>query len=350
MDAIPGAETKKGYWYRVPIGVIGAITPFNLPLSLAAHKVAPALAAGNSVVLKPATVTPLTDLKMGEILLDSGCPTNALNIITGGGAEVGGTIVRNEVPRMISFTGSRKVGNEILHTAGFKKVVLELGGNAAAIVSRSADLEKAATSMVRGGFTLAGQICISVQRILIHNAIMDEFLHILIPKVNNLKVGDPMQEDTEFGPMINEEQAQRTMDWIEDALRAGGKLLAGGHREGTLLHPTILQDVPMEAKVCREEVFAPVVTVIGFDTIEEAIELSNDSIYGLQAGIFTNDINEAMNAAYKLDVGGVVINDVPTYRSDIQPYGGMKHSGLGREGIQFAIDSMTDLRSIVFNL
>ena len=350
FDAAPGGENRFGYFVRVPIGVVVAITPFNVPLTLAAHKVAPALAAGNAVVLKPATATPLADLMLGQALLDAGLPPEAINIVTGSGSVVGDALVSDPRPRMVSFTGSREVGESLTRKAGFKKVTLELGGNAACIITESADLDAAAAAVTRGSFSLAGQICISVQRVLVHRMVWQEFTDRFLARVAALKVGDPMDESTDVGPMIEEGAASRTEEWVGEAVAAGGKVLAGGTRRGALFAPTVLVGVPYQARLCSQEVFAPVVALMPFDTFDDAIALSNASLYGLQAGIFTGNLAQAMEATRRLDVGGVMVNDVPTYRADLMPYGGVKYSGLGREGVRFALEEMTEPRVVCINL
>lgn len=350
FDAVPGAQNRLGYFTRVPVGVIVAITPFNVPLALAAHKIAPALAGGNAVILKPATLTPLADLMLGQALLEAGMPPEALNIVTGRGGALGEALVTDPRPRMVSFTGSRAVGETLTRQAGFKKVTLELGGNAACLVAESADLDAAATAITRGGFSLAGQICISVQRVLVQRPVWQAFLDRFLPRVAALRVGDPLDEETDLGPMIDVDAAARAEAWVHEAVAGGSTLLAGGTRQGTLFSPTVLSDVPPEAKLCCQEVFAPVVALQPFETLAEAVEIANASPYGLQAGIFTRDLAEAMEAARRLDVGGVMINDVPTYRADLMPYGGMKDSGLGREGVRFALEEMTETKVVCFNL
>lgn len=350
FDAIPGAENRFGYFTREPIGVIVAITPFNLPLSLASHKIAPALAGGNAVVLKPATHTPLADLMLGELLLEAGVPADAVNIVTGRGQEVGDALVRDPRPRMVSFTGSREVGSALSHQAGFKRVTLELGGNAACILTESADLDAAAAAIARGGFSLAGQICISVQRVLVHRRIWERFQEAFLPRVAALRMGNPLDEETDLGPMIDEAAAARAEEWVREAVAAGATLLSGGARSGAFFAPTVITDAPREARVCCEEVFAPVVVLTPFDSLDQAIAASNESLYGLQAGIFTQNLAEAMAAARRLEVGGVIVNDVPTYRADHMPYGGVKQSGLGREGVRFALEEMTEPKVVCFNL
>ncbi|MGC8890803.1 MAG: aldehyde dehydrogenase family protein [bacterium] len=350
FDSVAGSENRRGFFVRVPVGIIGAITPFNVPLVLASHKIAPAIAGGNTVVFKPATVTPLVGKKLTETILETGLPEDALQIVIGPGDTVGNTIVRDPRIRMISFTGSRSVGLEITKSAGLKKIALELGSNSALIISDKGDVSSAAQATVRGGFAVAGQVCISIQRVFVDRKVLDEYLDMLISLVQSLKVGDPMKEETDMGPMINEQAAERVERWIREAVDMGGRILTGGERSKALLQPTVLIDVPLEAKIISEEVFGPVVTVIPVNNLLEAIKLTNDSKYGLQAGIFTNDIEEAFLAIKHLDVGGVIINDGPSYRADFMPYGGVKESGLGREGIRYALEEMTEIKTVCFNL
>jgi len=350
LDAIPGVENRIGYYDRFPVGVIAAITPFNLPMSLASHKLAPALAGGNSIILKPASATPLADLKLGETLLESGLPPEALSVITGSGGEIGNGLISHTGVRMVSFTGSREVGMGLGARAGFKKIVLELGGNAAAIVCPTADLNDAAGLIARGGFSLAGQICVSVQRVLTFRQVHDQFVEKLVTAVRKFKVGNQLEEDTDVGPMTTLAAANRVKEWVDEAVSAGGRLLIGGDHEGTLFQPTVIDNPPTTVKASAEEIFAPVVVVHVVESLDQAINITNDSDYGLQAGIFTADLREAFEAIRRLDVGGVTVNEVPTYRSDLAPYGGMKESGMGREGVRFAIEEMTEPKSVVFRL
>ena len=349
MGASKGSENRTAFYQRFPIGVIGAITPFNFPINLVAHKLAPAIAAGNSVVLKPAEQTPLTALLLGEILLDAGLPREALNIVTGG-ASTGAALVRDERLNMITFTGSPPVGREIRAASGIKKVTLELGSNSALIVEPDADIEAAAARSLMGAFANSGQVCISLQRIYLHKDIYDEFKAIFVEKVKKLKSGDPMDPQTDIGPLIDQGAAQRSFDWICEATDKGAKVLCGGGREGTFVEPTVLEKVAPHMKIVCKEVFAPMVSLIPYSDYDGALNMVNDSLYGLQAGIYTKDINKAFKAFKRLEVGGVIINDVPTYRADHMPYGGIKESGLGREGLKYAIEEMTEIKTLVFNL
>ena len=348
FDAAPRGEDKLGFTFRVPLGVVVAITPFNFPLNLAAHKVAPALAAGNSVILKPATDTPLTDLMMAQILLQSGLPDEALNVITGYGHEIGDALVADERGRMITFTGSLEVGKRLMAHAGLKKATLELGSNSAVIVMEDADLEDAAPRIAAGAFALAGQVCISVQRVYVQKRIFDDLVKAVVSRAEKMKVGDPLREDTDMGPMISPAAAENAESWIQEALDRGGQLACGGQREGSLFSPTVLLNVPPDCRVCCEEAFAPVVVINVVEDLNQAITEVNDSKYGLQAGIFTKDLTSALAAARRIEVGGVMINEVPTFRVDHMPYGGVKSSGMGREGLKYAIEEMTEIKLVCF--
>ncbi len=349
MGASKGSEKRIAFYERFPLGVIGAITPFNFPLNLVAHKVAPAIAAGNAIVLKPAEQTPLTALLLGEILINSGLPVEAINIVTGDG-ETGAALVSDERLKMITFTGSPPVGRMIKSKAGMKRVTLELGSNSGVIIEPDADLDDAVARAIMGAFAYQGQVCISLQRIYLNRTVYKDFEKRFIKKVKALKSGDPMDMETDMGPLINEEAAVRTEDWVNEAIAGGARLLTGGEREGAFFKPTVLEGVTPEMKVVCNEVFAPVVSLIPYDDFDEALRMINDSVYGLQAGVYTKDINKAFRAFKLLEVGGVIINDVPTYRADHMPYGGVKKSGLGREGLKFAIEEMTELKTLVINL
>ncbi|MGB9857748.1 MAG: aldehyde dehydrogenase family protein [Dictyoglomaceae bacterium] len=350
FDSVINREKRVGYFTRVPVGIIAAITPFNVPLVLASHKIAPAIAGGNSIVFKPSTITPLADIKLAKALVEAGLPEEAINVVIGPGSTVGNAIIKDTRIRMISFTGSKEVGIEILKNAGLKKVSLELGSNSALILSKKGDLSSAVSATIRGGYAVAGQVCISVQRVLVQREVFDEYLEKLIDGVKRIKVGDPMKEDTDMGPVINEDAAKRIEEWIKEAENMGAKVVFGGNRERTLFEPTVVINVPVEAKLFSKEVFGPVVVVNPFDKLSEAIEMANNSEYGLQAGIFTNDIEEAFYAIKKLEVGGVMINDAPSYRADFMPYGGVKGSGIGREGVKYALEEMTEIKTVCFNL
>jgi acyl-CoA reductase-like NAD-dependent aldehyde dehydrogenase len=350
LHATPGAENRIGFALRVPRGVIAAITPFNYPLLLTTHKLAPAIAAGNTVVLKPASFTPLASFQLVEILEQAGLPKGHVNIVTGSGSEVGEWLLADERIAMYTFTGSAEVGRQIKQRSGLRPVALELGNNSPNIVHSDADLKQAAAIIAQRSFHNAGQACIAVQRILVQEAVCEAFTAEYLACVKQLRVGDPEDPATDVGPMISEKEAVRAEAWVREALQAGARLLYGGQREGALLYPTVLADTRPEMKVNCLEVFAPVVTIQPYQTIEEAFALANDSAYGLQAGIFTSSLEVAMQAAKKLEYGGVIINDVSTYRNDVMPYGGVKNSGLGKEGPRYAIEEMTDLRMVVLNL
>ena len=350
FDSVAGAENKTGYYYRMPIGVIAAITPFNDPLNLVAHKLGPAIAGGNSVVLKPATVTPLSALKLAEALMDSGLPAHVLNVVTGYASEIADILVTDPQVRMITFTGGTEAGLEIMKKCGLKKIGMELGSNSPVIVMGDCDLEWAAESCVSGAFWAVGQNCIGVQRIYIERSIYDTFLEKFVDLTNKMKTGHQLDEDTDMGPMITLGEAERVEKWINEAVKKGAKVQTGGHRKGTLVEPTILTDVPEDATINCEEVFGPAVILKPVDSLDEAIALSNSVNFGLHGAIFTKDINQAFKAAHELDVGGVMINDSTDYRLDQMPFGGVKMSGLGREGIKFTLMEMTEPKVVCFQL
>jgi acyl-CoA reductase-like NAD-dependent aldehyde dehydrogenase len=350
MDAALGSEKRVGITFRQPIGVVGAISPFNFPLNLVAHKVAPALATANTVVLKPASQTPVTALKLGEILQEAGLPAGAINIVVGGGQEVGNPLVTNEKVGLVTFTGSPPVGMGIRDRAGLKHVILELGSNSATIVHQDADLAAAARALARGAFAYAGQICISVQRIVVHEDVMQRFLSLFIPLVQTLKVGDPLAEDTDVGPMIDTGAADRGEAWIKEALAGGARALVQGKREGALMWPWVLTDLQPRMRIVCEEAFAPVATIHSYSSFDQAIDIVNDSQFGLQAGVFTNNLNLAFQAGRRIRTGGVIVNDTSNYRADHMPYGGLKLSGLGREGVRYTMEEMTEIKLVAFNL
>jgi acyl-CoA reductase-like NAD-dependent aldehyde dehydrogenase len=348
FDAVPAGRDRVGFWVRVPVGVVVAVTPFNFPLTLAAHKVGPAIAAGNSVVLKPATATPLTDLRLGSILCEAGLPGEALSVLTGSGAAVGDALVSHSLPRMVTFTGSAEVGKTIAARAGLKRLAMELGSNSAVIVTDRCDVEDAAARCVRGAYAVAGQVCISVQRVLVQESVAGRFVEAAAAGAAGLRVGDPMLEDTDVGPMIDETQARRAEEWIAESVRLGARLAFGGGRSGPFVAPAVLTGVPDGARLWSEEAFAPVMAVRAYATFDEAIAAVNRSRYGLQAGVFTDDLGDALRAAAEIECGGVMINDVPSYRADLMPYGGVKDSGLGREGPRFSVEEMTEVRLVAF--
>jgi acyl-CoA reductase-like NAD-dependent aldehyde dehydrogenase len=346
MDAIRGGEGRWGLVLRQPLGVIAAIGPFNAPLNLVAQKVAPALAAGNSVVVKPASKTPLAAVLLARCIHEAGWPPGTCNVVIGSGSTVGDPLVADPRVRMVSFTGGTEAGRRILARAGLKKVALELGSNAPNIVCADADLARAVAAITRSGFSSAGQQCISAQRVYVQRPILDRFTRQFLDAVAALKVGDPFDPDCDVGPMISEAEARRVERWIDEAVAGGARVLIGGRREGALLWPTVLADVQPTMKVQCEEVFAPVVTLTPFDTVEEAIALANASRYGLQAAAFTNDLNTALRFARELESGCVWINEGSRYRQDNYPFGGVKDSGLGREGVKYAIQEMTELKFV----
>ena len=346
MDISARARGYSGMWKRFPIGPCSFISPFNFPLNLTAHKVAPALAVGCPFVLKPASYTPIGALIIGEILAETDLPAGAFSILPchREGAEM---FTTDERLKLLSFTGSPEVGWDLKARAGKKKVVLELGGNAACIVDEDADLEDAVKRNVVGVFYQSGQSCISVQRIFVHEKLYDDFRDRLVAATRALPMGDPRDEKTFIGPMISDKEAKRLESWIQSAVERGGKLLCGGKRDGAMVEATLLEDVPTDEPLCAREAFGPVAILYRFSDFDRALEQVNDSDYGLQAGVFTRDIYKAHRAWERLDVGGVVIGDVPSWRVDHMPYGGVKDSGLGREGIRFAIEDMTEIRVMV---
>ncbi|MGF9906609.1 aldehyde dehydrogenase family protein [Brevibacillus porteri] len=350
LQATEGSENRLGFTIRVPKGVIGAITPFNYPLLLSTHKIAPALAAGNTLVVKPATVTPIATFLLVEILEEAGLPKGYVNIVTGAGSQVGEWLLDEERIAMYTFTGSGEVGRRIKERSGMRPVALELGNNSPNIVHLDADLELAARQTAARSFHNAGQACIAVQRIYVHESVMQAFSDLYISHVHQLKVGTPEDPETDVGPMISEKEASRTEEWVQEAISQGARSLLPVKREGALFYPAVLVDTRPEMKVVCREVFAPVVTIIPYSDLEDAFTQANDSEYGLQAGIFTRDLNIAMKAARVLEYGGVVINDVSTYRNDVMPYGGVKNSGLGKEGPRYAVEEMTEERMVVINL
>ncbi|WP_417622614.1 aldehyde dehydrogenase family protein [Parasphingorhabdus sp.] len=346
LDISARAKGYMGMWKRVPIGPCSFISPFNFPLNLAAHKIAPAIAVGCPFVMKPASKTPLGAIIMGEILAETNLPKGAFSILPASrdGADL---FTVDERLKLLSFTGSPGVGWDLKAKAGKKKVVLELGGNAAVIVDHDADLDDALERIVFGAFYQSGQSCIGVQRIIIHESVYDKFKDMLVAKTKTLVSGDPKDRDTFIGPMISEGEASRLHGWIESAVAGGAKLLCGGNRTGNMLEATLLENVDTNADAYREEAFGPLALLSKFSDFGAALNEVNDSKFGLQAGIFTRDLFKSLDAWDHLDVGGVVINDVPSYRVDNMPYGGVKDSGLGREGIRFAMEDMTEIRNLV---
>lgn len=350
FDSAEGSENRVGYFFRFPIGIIAAITPFNDPLNLVAHKLGPAIAGGNSVVLKPATLTPLSALKLAEVLLDAGLPGEVLNVVTGPGGEVGEALVRDERVRMVSFTGGVEAGERIAKLAGLKKIGMELGGNAPAIVAEDCDLDNAVESCVSGAFWAVGQNCIGVQRIYVHRSIYAAYRDAFVARTKQYKVGPKLEADTDMGPMINEAEAIRVVAWVEEAVAQGATLLTGGTREGTVVQPTVMEGVPADAKLGCQEVFGPVVTLAPYDALDDAIAMANSVDVGLHGAVFTKDLSRAFYVIKHMDVGGIMVNDSSDYRVDLMPFGGVKKSGLGREGIRYALQEMTEPKVVCFNL
>jgi acyl-CoA reductase-like NAD-dependent aldehyde dehydrogenase len=346
MDISERAAGYRGMWKRVPLGPCALITPWNFPLNLVAHKIAPAIASGCPFVLKPASATPIGALTLAEILAETELPEGAFSVLPLKSSDAD-ALVEDERIKKLSFTGSTKVGWELRDRARKKHVTLELGGNAACVVERDADVDYAVERNVFGGYYQSGQSCISVQRILVHESIYEKFRTTFVAAVKALKMGDPRSEDTFIGPMISDDEAQRVERTIQEAVRRGGKLLCGGGRQGNMVEPAVLEHVPNDAEASCEEIFGPVTTLTSFSDFAQATDMVNDSRYGLQAGVFTNDNHRIQQAWDELEVGGVMINEIPSFRVDHMPYGGTKDSGLGREGIRWAIDSMTEVRLLV---
>ncbi len=350
MDASQTGAGKLAFTLRLPVGVVGAISPFNFPLNLVAHKLAPALAAGCAVVLKPASQTPLSALLLAELETEAGLPPGWLNVVVGPASEIGDVLVDDARVRAITFTGSGAVGWKLAERAPRKRVNLELGNATPVIVEADADLEAAATKLAANAFSFAGQSCISVQRIYVQRAAHDDLLARFLPKVEALRLGDPADEETDVGPLIDGESRDRVLEWVEEARAAGAEVLTGGTLEGELLRPTVLANAGPELRVSCEEVFGPVCTVTAYETLEEAIELANGTRYGLQAGIFTSSLETALAAAQRLEFGGVTINEAPSFRTDQMPYGGVKDSGNTREGPAWAVRELTEERLVVIEL
>lgn len=346
MDFAAAGKGRMAMTVREPLGVVGAITPFNFPLNLTLHKLAPALAGGNAMVHKPAERTPLSALRLAQLVAQAGAPEGAYNVLTGDGPAIADRMLRHPGIAMVTFTGSMRVGTELRAKAGLKRITLELGNNSAAILEPGADLKTAIARSVQGAFSHSGQVCISLQRVFVHESIADEYLSGFVESAKKLHLGHPYEDTTDISSLIDEPAAVRVESWIQEAQESGAKALCGGKRRRATIEPTILTDVPESARISCEEVFGPVVAIYTYKSLEEAIARTNNTPYGLQAGIFTNDINSAFNAARKLQFGGVLINDIPTFRMDHMPYGGAKHSGLGREGPKYAIEEMTEPKLI----
>jgi len=350
MEAAPGGKGRWAMTLREPLGVIAAITPFNFPLNLPMHKIGPAIAAGNAIVHKPASATPVSALQMATILEECGLPKGGLNVITGPGGSIGDILTLHPDVAMITFTGSADVGVRIRSLAGMKRVTLELGNNGAVIIEEDADLDEAVPRCVAGSFAHSGQVCISVQRIYVHEGIRSQFLDRFVAAAGKLKIGHPLEPDTDLSSLITEQEARRVESWIEEAVRAGAKLLTGGKRRRATLEPAVLADVPPHVQLSCREAFGPVAGVNSYRKLEDAIELVNASDYGLQAGIYTRDLRKAFQAAARVRVGGFMINDTPQFRVDQMPYGGVKLSGVGREGPKYAVEEMTELKLVCWKL
>lgn len=346
MDAAPGAGGRIGWTKREPLGVISAITPFNFPFNLVAHKLGPAFAVGNTVVLKPATQTPLSAIVMADIFREAGLPDGALQIVTGSGGELSDTLVTHPYVKKVTFTGSGKVGLKIKEKIGLRKITLELGSNAAVIVEPSTPIDKIISRCVSGAFNFAGQVCISLQRIYVHSSIVDEFTKAFVAETEKLIVGDPLDKNTDVSAMINPNEVVRIRDWIKEAQEQGAVIATGGVFTERSLTPTVMTNVTADMKIVCQETFAPIVSIVSYETLDDAIRLVNESDLGLNAGIYTNILSDALYAADELQAGAVIINDIPTFRIDNMPYGGVKMSGYGREGIKWAIEEMTDMKFI----
>lgn len=350
LDGDPGGAKKLGFTLRVPCGVVAAISPFNFPLNLVCHKVGPALAAGNSVVIKPATDTPLSALRLTEILLEAGLPPEGIQCLAGSGGEIGDVLVSDRRVRKITFTGSREIGERICRTAGLKKVTMELGSNSPLIIMPDADLDRVTAAVVATGYGNAGQTCISTQRVLTSSKVYSDFLSALSPKVQALTTGNQLDEKTKVGPMVREGDAIRVEEWVREAVGGGARVIVGGARQGAIYAPTVVADVKPEMRISCDELFGPAVAVTPFDSIDEAIALANDTVYGLSAGIFTENLEWAMRFAREVESGNLHINWGPQWRADLMPYGGLKDSGFGKEGPRYAVEEMTELKMVVFHL
>ncbi|MCR6107715.1 aldehyde dehydrogenase family protein [Salipaludibacillus agaradhaerens] len=350
FDQREGSENRTGYYYRFPIGIIAAITPFNDPLNLVAHKVGPALAAGNPIIVKPASSTPLSALLLAKALDEAGVPKGFLSVVTGAGSDIGDTLITHPFVKMVSFTGGFEAGEKIAHKAGLKKVAMELGSNSPVIVLKDACLSDAVISTVSGAFSAAGQNCLGVQRIFVEESVYKPFISAFVDRTKELTVGDKMSEWTDIGPLINEKEAKRVETWIEEAVFEGAVIETGGIREGAYIQPTVLTQVSPQSTIYQEEVFGPVVMIEPVRHLKEAIKKANDVNYGLQAGIFTKNMDHAFYAVHHLQSGAVMVNDSSDYRIDEMPFGGVKGSGLGREGVRYAIHDMTDPKVVCFKI
>lgn len=349
LSGAGGTAGKLGITLRVPCGVVAAITPFNFPLNLVCHKVGPALAAGNSVIIKPATDTPLTSLKLVELLLDAGCPPRAITCITGGGSTVGEALCRDPRIRKISFTGSKEVGEQICKVAGLKRITMELGSNSPLVVLPDANMDKVIKAITVSGFANAGQVCISAQRVIVHEEIQNELIERLIPAVDKIQAGNPLDDQSMIGPMVRQSDAERVESWIHEAVDQGAKIACGGTRKASLVNPTVLTDVEPEMRIAAEELFGPAVGILAAENVEDAIAQANQTPYGLSAAIFTQDVDIALKFAHHIDSGNIHINWGPLWRTDMMPYGGLKESGFGKEGPKYAIHEMTETKAVVFH-
>ena len=350
VDASKAGENRYGFYERFPVGIVVAISPFNFPLNLAAHKVGPAIAAGCPVILKPAGLTPLSGIELIKAFVEAGVPEGGVSVIAGSGSVVGEMLIKDKRVSKISFTGSREVGEHITKTAGLKKITMELGSNSAVVIDREVyDLNYTVKRCVLGAYYNQGQVCISVQRIYVHRDVFDDFLELFVNETKKQVIGNPLDEKTDIGPMISEAEAIRVESWINEAKGEGARVLTGGKREGVVYHPTVIIDAKEDMRIVKDELFAPAVVIMPVNSFEEGVERADNSEYGLQAGVFTKDVEKAMFAFRSINTGGIMINDIPSFRVDQMPYGGNKGSGLGREGARFAIEDMTVLKAVIFN-
>ena len=350
FDQRPGSERRVGYWYREPVGVVAAITPFNDPLNLVAHKVGPAIAAGNAVVVKPHSETPLSALLLAQAFIEAGLPPGILQVVTGSGSEIGEALVAHPAVSMVTFTGGNLAGAKVARAASGKRVLLELGSNCPAIVMPDADIDAAVEAIADGAFGCAGQNCLHAQRVIAHRDIRDDLVSRLVDAARRIRLGDKLSETTDMGPLINERSARRIDSMVEEAVARGGDVLTGGRRSGTRMEPTIVDNLPSDSRLAKEEVFGPVVGTIEVRSLEEAIAVANETPYGLHAGVFTRDLATAMQAVRELRCGAVMVNDTGDYRIDAMPFGGVKGSGIGREGVASAFQEMTTTKVVCFNL
>ena len=349
LDGAPTWTGQLGFTLRVPCGVVAAISPFNFPLNLVAHKVGPALAAGNAVIIKPASDTPLSALKLTEILVEAGVPAEAVQCVTGSGGSIGDALVADERVRKVTFTGSRDVGEHICRTAGLKKVTMELGSNSPLIVMPDADMDKVVAGTVASGFSNAGQVCISAQRILTNERVYGDYLDALTEGVRGLSTGNPLDGTVKMGPMVRPQDAVRVNEWVTEAVAGGARTVVGGEYEGAMHAPTVVADVSPEMRISCDELFGPAVAVTPFSDIDQAIAMANDTNYGLSAAIFTQNIDWAMKFAREVDSGNLMINSGPQWRADLMPYGGVKDSGMGKEGPRYAVEEMTELKMVIYH-